>query len=461
MKKNKIIFITAAILTAFLFSSCFNAVFYNIRQDVFPEESTVKGVINTICRYTINGEEYLFLAAENGLRYKLVKTSNERSENKSSWKSFPKDKLPFTLHKYTYYGTNGADHEGQTILKVLADKDTLYLVTTDYAQDFDEGYSHPNNTYIWAAKFSASENGIESGAWTEIKFDTNIFPYTYSSTKKLYFSHFNVFSTNSINPDNRKVFVRGNSKGGKAGGDCYYELSGLESPKEIFLVKNSELKDYAIAQINESATASDTSNVDSAAYLGDALYFFDSIAVTTNECYKTDPENETNIIYNKPSIIYFAQSYNSSVDSDEDYHPSSKYLKYFTKDGVFSINNDNWTDGNCGEAISSLAVTSDYILIGRGDYSYGTSASGGIVKASLDENGIPVALTSFSTNASIQLSYSYQILTLLVTDPSKKEEENIIYSSITFKGTGASAGTSFDNIGLWAYYPERKNWNCE
>ena len=82
-------------------------------------------------------------------------------------------------------------------------------------------------------------------------------------------------------------------------------------------------------------------------------------------------------------------------------------------------------------------------------------------KPELDENGIPTELTSFTSNASIQLSYSYQILTLLVTEPAKTESANTIYSSIAFKGSGASAGTSFDNIGLWAYYPERKNWNCE
>ena len=125
------------------------------------------------------------------------------------------------------------------------------------------------------------------------------------------------------------------------------------------------------------------------------------------------------------------------------------------------------TTTSCGELISSLAVTSDCILIGRGDYSVATTNAGGIVKAKLT-NGIPdTGLTSFETNASIQLSYSYQILTLLAVDPEKEEEENTIYSSITFKGTGSSAGTSFDNIGLWAYYRDRGtdptmgNWNCE
>ena len=461
MKKNKIIFITATILTAFIFSSCFNAVFYNIRQDVYPEESTVKGVINTICRYTIGGEEYLFLAAEGGLRYKLSKTGNERSSNKSSWKVY--SNLPFDLHKYVYYSTTGSAHDGQTILKVLADKDTLYLVTTDYSQDLYEGYSSPNHTRIWATQLTASENGTLSGTWTEIKFGSEegdytadqqrdkVFPYTYNKTNKLYFSHFNVFSTNSPMPEHRKVFVRGNSKNGASGGDCYYELVGLNKPSEITLKKVDNITANVIATKSEETNVTNATNIDSVAYLDGEYYFFDSIAVTTNETYSDDA-----------TLIYFALSSSSSAEY-EDYHPSTKYLSYLKKDdGNIKIGTyDNDWDGSCGEAISSLAVTSDYILIGRGDYSYSTSTAGGIVKASLNENGIPVETKSFDTNASIQLSYSYQILTLLVTDPSKKERENIIYSSITFKGTGTSGGTSFDNIGLWAYYPDRDNWNCE
>ena len=168
----------------------------------------------------------------------------------------------------------------------------------------------------------------------------------------------------------------------------------------------------------------------------------------TNETATTDP-----------TFLYFACSESESKNSEEDYHPSTSVLAYlYLKDGIVTLGE---TTTSCGEIISSLAVTKDSILIGRGDYSVATSNAGGIVKAKLT-NGVPAQeLASFGTNASIQLSYSYQILTLLAVDPEKEEEENTIYSSITFKGTGSSAGTSFDNIGLWAFYPDRGNWNCE
>ena len=454
MKKNRLLFITAAILTAFTFTSCFNAVFYNIRQDVEPEQSTVKGVINAICRYTISGEEYLFLGANEGLRYKLAKTGNVRDSNNSSWKVY--SDLPFELHKFSYYSGDGkGEHVGQAILKVLADKDTLYLVTTDYSHEYIDGYSYPNHTYIWAAKLTA-EDGKISGNWKEVKFDTDIFPYSYEEINKIriYFSHFNVFSTNSVNPAHRRVFVRGNNKGGKAGGDCYFELKGLDaegnpnSAEEIKLTKVADFANDTIATINNSSTQASPVNIDSVAYFNNDYYFFDSIAVTTNETATSEP-----------TFLYFARSTSSRKENEEDYHPSTSELAYlYIKDGNTTLGEKTTS---CGEIISSLAVTKDSILIGRGDYSVATSNAGGIVKAKLTD-GIPATeLSSFDTNASVQLSYSYQILTLLAVDPEKTEEENTIYSSITFKGTGSSAGTSFDNIGLWAYYPDRGNWNCE
>ena len=56
---------------------------------------------------------------------------------------------------------------------------------------------------------------------------------------------------------------------------------------------------------------------------------------------------------------------------------------------------------------------------------------------------------------------SYQILTLLAEDPDKKEMDNSIYATIDFRSSGSSIAVSFENIGLWAYYPKRGNWNRE
>ena len=116
---------------------------------------------------------------------------------------------------------------------------------------------------------------------------------------------------------------------------------------------------------------------------------------------------------------------------------------------------------DAGTDISCLAVTSDSILIGRGDFSNSLISKGGIAKTSL-KDGIPGnSLESFSTNATSQLASVYQIYTLLVADPNETELNASIYASMGFKGSGSSTSVSYDNIGLWSYYPARGNWNRE
>ena len=58
------------IFSIFLLSSCQDAIFESIMEDVIPESATVSGNITNITRYTVAGEEYLFLGANGGLRYK-------------------------------------------------------------------------------------------------------------------------------------------------------------------------------------------------------------------------------------------------------------------------------------------------------------------------------------------------------------------------------------------------------
>jgi len=458
-KANKIstfFLITAMILCSSVFTSCFNAVFYNIRQDVSPEDSTVKGMINSICRYSIDDEEYLFLAAEKGLRYKSASTGNVRNNSNSSWETY--QYLPFQNHKYLYYGFTGSSHEGETILKVLADKDTLYLITVDYSQEITDGYSKPDHIHIWAKQFKTkAELSSKGDEWTEIKFAEsadeqrdNFFPYTYESVKDVYFSNFNMFSTNAPKKEHRRVFVRCSNR-------RYYELKGLEKEDITSSVFAQDYKlvyaDYDDSESEEPKNV--RADIDSAAYLGETLYFFDSMAVTTNETFE---KNAT--------FIYFARSErterNESSSLYEPIHFTTEELNYIYEKNI-EVDGKQTSKLVCktiisdaGEPISCLSVTKDALLIGRGDFTITTTTYGGITKVSLDEDGNAGSeLLSFDTNASIQ------ILTLLAVDPAKTEKENIIYSSIVFKGSGSSSGTSFDNIGLWAYYPDRGNWNCE
>ena len=116
---------------------------------------------------------------------------------------------------------------------------------------------------------------------------------------------------------------------------------------------------------------------------------------------------------------------------------------------------------DAGTDISCLAATKDALLIGRGDFSNSLISKGGIAKTSL-KDGVPGnSLEFFSTNATSQLASVYQIYTLLVANPNETELEASIYASMGFKGSGSSTSVSYDNIGLWSYYPARGNWNRE
>lgn len=412
MKKALLILLSTV---SIFFTSCFSPVYYDITQDVPPEPTTVSGVISSIVRYNVGGKEFLVLAADNGLRYK-----NADDNYHSVWVSYTN--LPFPLLTFDYNTTN---YIGEQIIKVLADSEYLYILSTSYIADTNVGISVPAVVSIYAKKMSLSENGEWSldGEWTKVASgndDSGIPYFPLTNFLEYVYSDFNVFCTNSVQVKNRYAFIRsGNLNSHSLNKNTYYyALNGKEKPIRI------------------SATPFDDTNINcinSAAVLNNKLYFFNSQAVTTNE---TKTKDATYIYYGK----------------------------------VFTL---NYTDGNtvqtaisnCGTTISCLAVTNNSLLIGRGDYSESVISNvGGLVRTSMDSNGIPGStLIPFKNNAQIQLSQSYLILTLLNTDPSKNEEDCSLYSSIAFVGSGSSASASvnYNNIGLWSYYPSRGNWNRE
>ena len=490
--KKRMLFNTifAMLITAGLsitYSGCFDPVFYNITQDVAPEDASVSGTINSIIRYTVGDKELLFLAADGGLRYKNAETQNERSgSNNSSWKTYDKALFPFELHHFEYYGSGGAyDHQGQSILKVVADADSLYLVTVEYKKDETEGKTVPQTVRIWAnSSFSLSADGTltSTSDWVEIaaeSYDSSKTEYTFftlinESRYSYWYSDFNVFCSNAPQKEHRVAYLRnGYYKGSE--GATYYKLNGITpldaanpSAKAIYdgekyiLTKIVPLNDEGATDVSSAemiiADNSTGIDIDSVAYLDGNYYFFDSIAVTTNET----KEKEA-------TIIYYGDTRSTSRASSDHSHISVTGLYSLTC--VTAGNTITPTKNSvlsAGEDISCLAMTKDALLIGRGDYSLSSTYTGGIVKMSVNEDGSPVLnsenkayLSSFQTNAAIQLSSSYLIFTLLVADPSKTELDSIIYSSIGFKSSGASTAVTYKNVGLWAYYPSRGNWNRE
>lgn len=215
--------------------------------------------------------------------------------------------------------------------------------------------------------------------------------------------NFNIFCTNDVDNSKRSAYLRI--------GDKVYQLNGNDFP--------------------ETENVTTTGNYNSAVSGGNSsAIFFESTASVKNGNY---------IYWGEGSKLYY---------SKDTSNPKAEGKKTLALDA--------------GTDISCLAVTSDSILIGRGDFSNSLISKGGIAKTSLDSDGKPGnSLESFSTNATSQLASVYQIYTLLVANPNETELEASIYASMGFKGSGSSTSVSYDNIGLWSYYPARGNWNRE
>lgn len=217
-------------------------------------------------------------------------------------------------------------------------------------------------------------------------------------TPKLNPGNFNIFCTNDVNNDNRSAYLRI--------GDKVYKLNGTT--------------------FNESNPQDGNYN---SVVSGDNDIFFESTASVKNGNY---------IYWGEGSKLYY---------SKDTSNPKAEGNKKLALDA--------------GTDISCLAVTSDSILIGRGDFSNSLISKGGIAKTSLKDGKPGNSLESFSTNATSQLASVYQIYTLLVANPDQPELNASIYASMGFKGSGSSTSVSYDNIGLWSYYPARGNWNRE
>lgn len=394
-------------------TGCFNPSFYNIMEDVPPESATMNGIIRSIARYNAGGTEYLLTAANDGLRYKEA-----ADDSHGKWKVI---KLPFELHYFDYYYVNpdkttGA-HQGENILKVVADSTNIYIISVKYANNPDTGHVDPVEAIIRTT--SASDlSAITADDWTIVDIDRDGEDKTllqFYSVNDYVYSRFNLFSTNAVQNANRKVFVRS----GSSEDTLYYQLSG-----------GSISKISTPVAIGSDSTA----EINGAAYIDGSVKFFASAAVCSNET------------ESKPaSMVYFGK-------------PSDSKLYYYdgttVKEGV-----------NCGVAPLSIAVTADSIIVGRGNIaSTSTVSNGGVVKIECNqiETAVPATeLAKFSTNAEIQLSSSYFIFTLLAVNPDLPEVETSMYSSIGFKGSGTSTSVTYDSVGLWSYYKTRGNWNRE
>ena len=416
MKKNLLfkLAVSTFLLFSLVFTGCQDPIFEAIREDVPPEDATVSGNVNFITRYTAGGEEYLVLAADEGLRYKQKDINSH-----GAWKTYS---LPFELLNYDY---DSSSHNGEQILAVLADSTYLYLISAAYTHTNIEGTSYPSEINLYAKIINASNSEWDtSGDWTKVSTvinEYNIFPiYEEDSySVELYKSDFRVFQTNAPKKAHRAAFILSHDRDNDV--YKYYQLNGTSAPTEI-----TSTVEAALIDPSPSSDSDYVPTALSAVYFGSGFKFFTCQAATTNETYTTD-------------ATYF---YYSNGDA-----------KLIYSDGT---NTNASNPVNTEKVISCLAVTKDSILVGHGKT---PSSVGGIDRVNVSD-GIPTGMGNFAdidSNAKFQITSDYMVLALVNANPDKTEVESALYASITFHSTS----NNFDNIGLWSYYPERGDWNRE
>ena len=422
MKKQlkSIIQILILSLAVTLLASCgYEPVFYGIMHDVLPEEATVSGNITSIARCTIDSKEYLFVSGGGALSYKPLDSAQH-----GDWKST--GNLPFSMHRYNYYPSDSTPegHIGQQILKVISDKDYIYLLSTSYTTDTEYGIVLPETFYIWTCPLSKVLSA-KSSDWTNItKGNESLFATKYNSSAGLFETYFSFFMTNSPKAEHRKAFFVCHPSAAET---KYYVLNGTGALTPV----------DDITTIGQFITVKDeNTRANSAFYLGDTLYFSDSQVVTTNE---TAAANATYACLAGMSSTQYSNSVLYTFDGTQ-------------KQELLSVDT----------SIASLALTADSLLIGKGSYS-SSSSNGGIDRVLIDETtGMPLDTpAAFTTNAKYQFTSSYILMSLLCADPTKNEEEASLYAAVTYRGTSSASSASFENIGLWSYYPGRGNWNRE
>ena len=102
---------------------------------------------------------------------------------------------------------------------------------------------------------------------------------------------------------------------------------------------------------------------------------------------------------------------------------------------------------DCGD-IQSIAATSDYLLLGTNK---------GIARVKLNAVVPESHITNFPNNA--QSLVTGIVPMVFVLDPSQPEGQTDEYASMTVAGTLSSSPDTFDETGLYAFYPSRGVWN--
>lgn len=481
--KKIIIGVFVLAVSLFGFTGCYDAIYQNIRDEIELTTQKMPGFINNIARYNNGGEQYLFLT--NG----VIKYKNAKYAEHGKWNELSGNGLPGSVH-YVFEDTK---FKGFYFSKIIADQKYVYALGFEPTYDTDNSRNVPKELKVYYTEPVLENNQLKM-TWNEIEPLSAAINEYQNKIDKIDDDNYgmaiscHLFGTNSVKPEHRVAFLR------VGGGSPYlgnswnetsvlYKLNGGASePVASITSENKENPDAGDFIYSEFDL--DTLSV---VYFGGKYHFMNYLNAETNE----GTTDFSGTARTEPTYVYFGDYghnlYYFSVDDfnvrPEEFKKMFKYPRasyrltdgkkqevktpdeFLSEKGEVSGYIKDVSDSN----VISIAVTSDSLLLGTGsNRSYNSSASNGsvVVRIEIDQStGKPTKTGSFTTKADNVMRDPYIVRALLAVDPSKKETETSIYSSMDYIYTATSAGTNSTNRGLWAYYPKadgsKGEWNRE
>ena len=442
MKK---IFLSISIAAAvFGFSGCYDAIFYNIRNEVPLEDGVINGYTNSIVRYQEpDGTEFLYLQNGN-VYYKQISDDTDKkiltkNQDHDKW---TKDSSAPEGISYSYFDQ---EFSGTYSCKLASDSNYVYLLgaTPEYDESSSRNILKNFKLYCYS----------KANGWKSVE-QINTILKQYESTldddKYMMDSSIQLFCTNAPQNEHRKAYIR------IGGGSPYYSwMSDKQTYGSDFTVKDGvmncgiielngtdtdianvvPLGDGKIGTLEKTGAGKDTT---SAVYANNTVYFLDYLASSTNET----KDKEADYIYlgNGKTLYWFETASVSSVTA-LDAEPVGKST-------------------GCAADILSMCVTNDSIILGTYEE--------GAYRVKIDSGKPETSTSDFTTNAASVMYNPYIVRMLFCTDPSLGEtaDGSALYSALQFRYTESSASASYKNVGLWSYYKSeenghRNNWNKE
>lgn len=249
-------FVLFAAFSCFFFLSCNDVIFDEIRNEVKLDDAKVFGDIKSIIRYTLNGEECIFVADGKDILYRSV--AGDTVGQKIDWKE-----LPFS---------------STTVYDLAADAEYLYAFSLSWGED-EDGYNVPITRSVWCS--------ADGSNW-EMIFEE---PYSDRTAAIL-------FCTNTIKAENRHAYFRIGSE--------TYELSGATKKEELKPFSVEKNSDYICSSKKVDGAASEEQNSfapKNCTVLNGEVYFSSASAIASNETADTDA---THIYYSSGDNVYYS-----------------------------------------------------------------------------------------------------------------------------------------------------------